>query len=143
MRHISFYPLVLVASLVASACGQGTPESQPAPDSQQIATQTQALTAIGSKAGCSMNADCASNVCFHTQDAYPKYGPWESGSVCTTLCTPGAAGNTYCQQLAAQYNAPNPTRATCLEHWDPESPYQEYRYACDLIAAGLGSYWSE
>jgi hypothetical protein len=139
MRRSAFYPFVLVAGLAASACGQGTPESQPS----QLSSRTQALEAIGSRAGCSMNADCSSNVCFHTQDAYPKYGPWESGSVCTTLCTPGTSGNAYCQQLAAQYNAPYPNRATCLEHWDPESPYQEYRYACDLIAAGLGAYWSE
>lgn len=109
----------------------------------QVATQAQALTAIGSRSGCSVNANCASNVCFHTQDAYPKYGPWESGSVCTTLCTPGSAGDAYCRQLATQYNAPRPNSATCLQHWDPESPYQEYRYACDLIAAGLGAYWSE
>lgn len=141
MRRISLYPLILVAGLVASACGPGTPDSQPAPEQQQVATQ--ALTAIGSKAGCSTNASCSSNVCFHTEDAYPRYTPWESGSVCTKLCTPGASGDTYCRNLAAQYNAPRPNSATCLEHWDPESPYQQYRYACDLIAAGLGAYWSE
>ena len=140
MSRSSLFSLVLAAGLSALACSSGAPESQPAP-TQQTGTSTQALSAIGS--GCSMNADCASDVCFHTWDAMPPYTPWEEGHVCTDLCEEGPAGDTYCRTLAAQYGAPRPQSATCLGHWDPESPYQEYRYACDLIAAGLGSYWSE
>ena len=137
MPRNALFSLVLAASFASVACGGTAPEDS----SQQLASQEQSLNAIGQ--GCSNDDACASNFCFSTLDFMPPYTPWEEGSVCTTECTDDAAGDEFCRQLAAQYNAPRPQYARCLTGWDPSSPVQSQRSLCDLVAAGLGRYWSE
>lgn len=129
--------LMVVASLFTLACG-GVEGREPT-----VSEQKQALSAIGS--GCSHDSQCASGLCWDTADSYPIYNPsWESGNVCTVECEPGAAGDTYCRQLAAQYNAPYPSGARCLfARAVYDTGYDGEYYVCDLIRAGLGSYWSE
>lgn len=136
--RLTFSSLIIAAGLVSVACG-GT-DTEP---TDALGAQEQGLAAIGK--GCNTDDDCASNFCLRVEDFMPPYTPWEGGGVCTEECAPGTSGgDAWCQQLAAQYSAPRPTKARCLTGWDPSTPYQSQRSLCDLIPAGLkGSYWSE
>jgi hypothetical protein len=135
--RLTLSSLLIAVGLVSVACGGTLSEPVDA-----LGTQKQALAAIGQ--GCDTDDECASNFCFRVEDFMPPYTPWEGGGVCTEECSPGTSGDTWCQQLAAQYSAPSPGDARCLTGWDPSSPYQSERSLCDLIPAGLtGSYWSE
>jgi hypothetical protein len=128
--------VVLFSALVVSGCG-GVVEPEPS----SLASQGQALQQIGQ--GCDYDTQCASGLCWRTDDSYPLYNPsWEQGSSCTLECDEG--DNAFCQQLAAQYNAPRPNSARCIfarAVYDEEGDGSYY--VCDLVAAGLGSYWSE
>ena len=131
---------ILVASLAlfSLACAGGEQV-----DEGTLTSQKQALNAIG--ADCRWDSDCASGLCFDTADAYPAYNPsWEQGYVCTVECEEEPDPDAFCRQLAAQYNAPRPNDA--VSRWvrgvydnGPDAMY----LICDLIPAGLGSYWSE
>lgn len=130
--------VVAVVAVLPVACGGVVAE-----EAQAVGQQVQALQDIGQ--GCNADTECSSRLCWHTADSYPVYNPsWEEGSVCTEECEPGAEGDAYCQWLAQEYNAPRPSQARCLfarAVYDdgPDGAY----YVCDLIRAGLGSYWSE
>jgi hypothetical protein len=130
--------LLVLASLFTLACGGGADATTP-----EVSEQKQELSAIGS--GCSSDSQCSSGLCWDTADSYPVYNPsWESGNVCTVECVPGTAGDTYCRQLAAQYRAPYPSGARCLYARAVYDNGQDGEYyVCDLVRAGLGSYWSE
>jgi hypothetical protein len=137
MRKVFHASLLSLIALFPLACG--TPDT----DLAAVDSTHQALSAIGS--GCSSDTQCSTGLCWDTNDSYPTYNPsWEHGTLCTVECTPGAAGDTYCRNLAAQYNAPQPNSARCLF---ARAVYDNGEdgsfYICDLIQAGLGSYWSE
>ena len=134
MRNLS----ILVASLAVFSFACGGYGADPS----TLDTQRNALYPIGS--GCSSDSQCDSGLCFDTYDAYPDYTPWEHGTVCTVECDPDNGGDAYCQDLAGEYNAPHPERAEC--RWARavyDNGPDEMYYICDLIKAGLGSYWSE
>jgi hypothetical protein len=137
MRNVVRASLLSLIALLPLGCG--TPGS----DLSAVGSTSQPLTAIGG--GCNTDSDCATGLCWDTLDSYPTYNPsWEHGTLCTVECEPGSAGDTYCRNLAAQYNAPRPNSARCLfarAVYDDQGDGSYY--VCDLIAAGLGSYWSE
>ncbi|WP_164011123.1 hypothetical protein [Pyxidicoccus trucidator] len=130
--------LLVLASLFTLACGGAEVVTEPT-----LSEQEQALKAIG--ASCSSDSQCSSGLCWNTADSYPTYNPsWESGNACTVECTAGTAGDTYCKQLAAQYGAPRPNSARCLHSRGVYDDGDDaIIYICDLVRAGLGSYWSE
>ncbi|RKH15335.1 hypothetical protein D7V97_00590 [Corallococcus sp. CA053C] len=128
--------LMVLCSVFSLACGTDVAEPT-------LAAQEQSLLSIGKS--CSSDSQCSSGLCWNTADSYPTYNPsWESGNACTVECTSGTAGDTYCKQLAAQYGAPYPSSARCLHARGVyDNGDDSIVYICDLVRAGLGSYWSE
>ena len=75
----------------------------------------------------------------------PTYNPaWINADSCTEEC--GGPTDTYCKQLAAEFNAPYPNQARCIPArgvYD-NNPYDHSVYVCDLLPAGLGKvHWVE
>ncbi|WP_257456540.1 hypothetical protein [Archangium lipolyticum] len=141
MRNILAASVSLLSlSLLGSvACG-GTVSEQ----AQVLSEQKQGLNAVGT--GCSSDAQCSTGLCWTVEDSYPLYNPaWISADSCTEECG-GPGDNAYCQQLAAEFNAPNPGAARCITArgvYD-NNPYDHMVYVCDLIPAGLGKvHWVE
>ncbi|NMO17113.1 hypothetical protein HPC49_11285 [Pyxidicoccus fallax] len=137
MRNLLAVSLVSF-SLLTVACGSATPEQTPAP-----AEQKQGLNAVGT--GCNADSECASGLCWVEADSYPYYNPyWIRADSCTEEC--GGLQDTYCQQLAAEYNAPYPEQARCIPArgvYD-NNPDDHSVFICDLIPAGLGKvHWVE
>ncbi|MCY1035351.1 hypothetical protein OV207_28150 [Corallococcus sp. BB11-1] len=137
MRNLIAVSLSLF-SLTMVGCGTPAPEPTPAP-----AQQEQGLNAVGQ--GCSSDSACTTGLCWTESDSYPEYNPyWIRADQCTEEC--GGPGDTYCQQLAAEFNAPYPTQARCIPArgvYD-NNPYDHSVYVCDLIPAGLGKiHWVE
>lgn len=133
---VSLFSLSLLGPM---ACG-GT-VAEPA---QVLSEQNQALNAVGT--GCSSDAQCSTGLCWTVADSYPLYNPaWISADSCTEECG-GPGDNAYCQQLAAEFNAPRPESARCIAArgvYD-NYPYDDIFYVCDLLPAGLGEvHWVE
>ncbi|WP_223763290.1 hypothetical protein NR800_21950 [Corallococcus interemptor] len=141
MMRKRFAVPVTLFSLALLACG-GSPAGEPQPSTPT--QQEQGLNAVGE--GCSADTDCATGLCWTEADSYPLYNPyWIRADQCTEECG-GPSDNAYCQQLAADYNAPNPSQARCIPArgvYD-NYPYDDIVYVCDLIPAGLGKvHWAE
>ncbi|WP_223637886.1 hypothetical protein [Corallococcus sp. EGB] len=133
MRKRFAVPVSLFSFAMLACGGAVAPEQQPPAPTQQ----EQGLNAVGQ--GCSADTQCATGLCWTEADSYPLYNPrWISADQCTEEC--GGPADTYCQQLAAEFNAPNPSQARCIPArgvYD-DYPYDDIFYVCDLIPAGLG-----
>ncbi|RKG60067.1 hypothetical protein D7V80_36545 [Corallococcus sp. CA054B] len=140
MRKLFAVPVTLF-SFAMLACG-----TSPAPEQQTPAPtqQEQGLNAVGQ--GCSADTQCATGLCWTEADSYPLYNSqWIRADQCTEECG-GPSDNAYCQQLAAEFNAPYPNQARCIPArgvYD-NYPYDDIFYVCDLIPAGLGKvHWAD
>ncbi|WNG20214.1 hypothetical protein [Cystobacter fuscus] len=130
VASVSLFSFALLGPV---ACG-GTVAEQP----QVLSEQKQGLNAVGT--GCSSDAQCSTGLCWTEADSYPLYNSqWIRADSCTEECG-GPGDNAYCQQLAAEFNAPHPESARCIAArgvYD-NYPYDDVFYVCDLIPAGLG-----
>ncbi|MCP3137634.1 hypothetical protein [Pyxidicoccus xibeiensis] len=142
MRNILAVSVSLLSLTLGSvACGVSAPEQSPqAPEVQE---QSQGLNATGT--GCSADSQCSSGLCWREADSYPLYNPyWIRADSCTEECG-DPSNHAYCQQLAADLNAPYPNSARCIPArgvYD-NYPYDDIFYVCDLIPAGLGKvHWA-
>ncbi|WP_338864734.1 hypothetical protein [Myxococcus stipitatus] len=127
--------MVSVVSLSLFGCSNAAPEKAQEPET---AEQTQGLQATG--AGCELDSECASGLCWLEADSYPLYNPyWIRADSCTEECG-GPTDHESCRRLAASLNAPSPSTARCIPArgvYD-DYPYDDIFYVCDMVAAGLG-----
>ncbi|NVJ05666.1 hypothetical protein HUW63_10550 [Myxococcus sp. AM001] len=140
MRNILAKTAALASLMLLGpvACGSSTPEQ-----TQPAAEQQQSLKATGT--GCSADSECSSGLCWTEADSYPTYNPyWIRADSCTEECS--GPGDTYCRELAEEYNAPYPENARCIGArgvYD-NNPYDHFVYLCDMVAVGLGKvHWVE
>ncbi|MBW2465543.1 MAG: hypothetical protein JRH11_28105, partial [Deltaproteobacteria bacterium] len=70
---------------------------------------------------CTMDSDCAENVCWD----YNDFDEYCGGTICSRACT----GDAECVTSATAASAPNPENATCASD-----------DTCDFVGTGLGAW---